>query len=88
MVGGTGEGDEGEVGVCVELGDEGSGGDEGGDAGEGGVEEGGEGIGGGGEAGEFSGREEERAGEGAVEGGDCDEHPVASGPNVEVVGGN
>lgn len=88
MVGRAGERDEGEVGVCFELGDEGGGWDEGCDAGEGGGEEGGDGVGSCGEAGEFGGGEEEGAGEGAVEGGDRDEHPVAAGPDVEVVGGD
>lgn len=88
VVGRAGEGDEGEVGVGFELGDEGGWGDEVGDAREGGVEEGGEGFGGCGEAGKLGGGEKEGAGEGPVERGDGDEHPVATGPDVEVVGGD
>lgn len=61
----------------------------GGDAGEAVGEESRDGgFGGGGEGGEGGGGGEERAGEGAVERGDRDEHEGAAGPDVQVVRGD
>lgn len=82
--------DEGEVRVSGELRNEVCGADEvRGDAGEAVGEEGRDGgFGGGGEGGERCGGGEERAGEGAVERGDRDEHEGAAGPDVQVVRGD
>lgn len=74
---------------CVAL-QQAGGGDQGCDAWEVGVKELSEGEGGGRdggiERGICGGWHEERAGEGAVVRGDCDEHVVFAGPDVEVVG--
>ena len=82
--------DERQVRVRGELGDQVRRGDEvGAQAWEALVEEGRErGLGGGGQGGEGGGGGEQRAGEGAVERRDRDEHEGCAGPDVEVVGGD